>query len=150
MSLTKEQKEQADRITAVMMQKDETGEFVYTQDEVRDFIVACIFEMGLPLDNDLEKVLLKFCQQFELPEDISDEDLVAVIKEYFEENPLNPGLLKEMEDLGRGDLLARDEGYKDAASKVNTLRSTGKQEDANAPVPDPVKKPGVKPKRGLS
>jgi|GEM_PF-1215136 len=150
MPLSKEEQDQANRIEAVMMQKDENGEFVYTQAEVRDFIVACIFEMGLPMENGLDKVLLKFCEQFELPEDITDEDLVAVIKEYFEQNPLNPGLLKEFEELGRGDLLARDEGYKDAASKVNTLRSTGKEDAVSAPVPDPVKKPGVKPKRGLS
>ncbi|MCP4499982.1 MAG: hypothetical protein GY822_08485 [Deltaproteobacteria bacterium] len=151
MELTAEQEAHSQRIEEILVQKDEDGEYVYTKNEVRDFIVASIFEMDLPMDERLEKVLLGFCEQFELPEDITDAQLIEVMKEYFVEYPLNPALLKEFDDFGRNVLLTRDEGYKDASTKLDTLQSTGKEDGTGAaPLANPEKKASVKPKRGLS
>ena len=150
MELSKEKQEQAARVQELIVQQDENGEYLYTDDEVRDFIVASIFGLNLPLDDTLERVLLKFCEQLEIPEETTEEEMVEYLRKYFEEHPLNPNLIKEFKELGRSELLRQKEGFKTSDEEAVSKKAAGNTEGPTAPRAAPAKRKDVKPKRGIS
>lgn len=150
--LTDEQQHVADRVQAVITAQRPDGTFKYSKEECRAFIVACVFDLGLPLPKELEGVFVRFLDQIKVPQDSSDEDVVAAIKAYFTENPLNDEMLAEMQALGRDEALkARDDYDTDAAAReqVARLRGTGQAHEARAPAASVAKAAAPKLKKGL-
>lgn len=148
MSLSAEDQRVAEQITEILTRRDAKGELVFTDLEVRDFVVACVFEFQLDVPQELKAVVLEFCESLEVPETASDEELVAAVKGYFEANPLNDEMMKSFHAVGRDSLLTGEQGYKDSAERVQAMRTTGSDENLNAPT-EKAPKRGTGPKRGL-
>jgi hypothetical protein len=153
--MNEEQQRIASGIEAIMLRKNPDDSYRYTKEELRGFIVACVLELGLELPAQLEGVFTRFLENnIQVAEDCSDEDLVNAIKAHFQENPLNPELLKELENFARKERVGdRDEDdSEDAATReVARLRGTGQETERRAPREETTPKGSApKPKKGLS
>jgi hypothetical protein len=143
----------AQKVEEVLTKKDANGEWVYTQREVRDFIVTCLFELGLDIPQELQGMVIQFMVECGVGDDTEDADIVKAVVGYFEENPLNPQLLVELATWGRDQLFtAEHEGYKEATEQIKALQAAGsKQGKTRAPQADAVKADVKgKVKKGLS
>lgn len=144
--------EVSERVKAILVQKDAAGEYVYTKLEVRDFIIACVFEMDLKVTPDLEGAVNSFFADLGLKDSKKEpdpEEVVDAVRAYFEKNPLNPTMMEEFTGWGRNTLLSQDEGYQKTAEALAAVRATGADTSVRAPRAE-EKKPDVKLKRGLS
>lgn len=144
----------AARIEAILVAKDSEGEWVYTQTEVRDFIAACVFLLGVPVTPEIEGALTKFLGQFEVDEDAPDDEVMKLIVDYFERVPLNPTMMKEFEEFGRGELRGDRDDFdeEEVTGRVaDARRATGRSGEARAPQGE---QPGgaatPTPKKGLT
>lgn len=135
----------ASSIASIMLAKDKRGELKYSRQERRDFAVWCVLNLGLPVTPEIQPIMLEFMGQFELPNDISDEQAAQAVDEYFKQYPLNKELVAAMSDWGRKEMLTGDKGYKDRGEQLKALRQVGKAEPLKAPKDTPKKKkPKVK------
>lgn len=151
--LTPEQQRVADRVEAVLTARHPDGSFVYSKEEARAFVVGCVLDLGLPIPPEMDGVFLRFLAQIEVPSTSTDEEVVAAIRAWFQENPLHPGLVEEMQQLGRAEVLKDSDAYSaDAAAleRVSRLRAGSGASESRAPEASP--KPAEKPKvrKGLS
>ena len=143
----------AAKVEEVLTKKDANGEWVYTQREVRDFIVLVLFEFGLEIPQELQGLVLNFIVEQGCTDETPNEEIVERVQAYFAENPLNPSMLVELATWGRDQLFtAEHEGYKEATEQIKALQAAGsKQEKIRAPQVQ-EKKADVKGKvkKGLS
>lgn len=150
---TPEQKKLAAKIESILTAKDpKSGDYLYSKTEVRDFIVACIFELGLPVPQELQNCCLQFIQALELSADASDEQIVEHVFAYFEEYPLHPQLVIEFNELGRQALFGDKLQAKAGAEKLRAIATKGKAQETRAPIAEDTLPKGlqVKARRGLS
>jgi hypothetical protein len=142
----------AARVQHILDAKDERGALVHSNREVRDFIIACIFELGLPLTRELELLMHRFLTtEIEIAaEEPTPEDLVAAVRRYFDKHPLSPRLSKAFEDLGRETLLHAKQGFqRDAAHRNAVVAVTGLRLVTRAPQSAPQPTLARAPKSGL-
>lgn len=139
----------AERIKAILVAKDKNGEYVYSKQEVRDFIVAAIFEMRLPVTPELQGSVHSFFGDLGLTEEPTPEEMVEIVRGYFREHPLNPTLMAEFTSWGRSVLSSADGGYEETAEKIAAIRTVGGDGKVHPPVAE-EKQPEVKLKRGLT
>lgn len=147
-----DEKTTQEKVQAVLTKKDAAGNWVYTQTECRDFIVACVFELGLPITPELAGAVEKFMYAIGTHEDQDDDVIIGKVLDYFKENPLNPAILAEIGAFARDELFTKGhEGYKAVSEQIAALRAAGKSTEVKAPEED-VPKVEVKGKlkRGLS
>lgn len=150
MELTADQQRIAEGVRAILVQKGPDGEYVYTKEEVRDFIAACVLELGLPIVPEVRGAMLQFLAEVDFGADASNEDMAAAIKSYFDAHPLNPSLRAELERFTRSEAI-EGQGYRDNDQQLDALRALGKDVKMSAPRAETqpkVEKPRVK--RGLS
>jgi hypothetical protein len=125
----------AARVRAIVDATDDQGAPLYDDLDVRDFIVACVFEVGLPLSRELEMLVQRFIID-EVEVDASEptqDDILEGIKRYFQEFPLHPGLGKAIADLGR-EVFASGSGFgHDAIARNAMAAATGLARTARAP-----------------
>jgi hypothetical protein len=134
--LSPEQQRIADRVEAVLTAVRPDGEYRYSKEESRAFVVACVLDLGMSIPPELDGVFLRFLAQIEVPEDASDEVVVEAIRSHFQENPLHPDLVQEMQQLGRDEMLKnRDDfsGDEASAERVSRLRAGGTSPERRAP-----------------
>ena len=143
MTTTKNDDPVAAAITEILLSKTPDGDRKYGPEEVRDFAVSCVLELGLEITSELKPVMLEFCGQFELPADASGEVVNEAMRQYFVENPLNADMLKAIETLSRGSLLGGEHGYKDRGEQIDALKKIGNEATLSAPE---AKMTGAKPK----
>jgi hypothetical protein len=151
--LDDEQVKVAARIMNILDKKNENDEFVYTNMEVRDFVCACVFELGIPMTAQLEAAMYSFMDDVDLEdeENPTEEQLKDGIKKYFEANPLNPELGAEFSALSSEAMRKQGEGYKegDAGVEAAAKAAAGVAADKRAPQPEPPKGPKPTLKKGL-
>ena len=142
----------AKKVQAVLTKKDANGEWVYTQTECRDFIVACVFELGLPITTELAGTIEKFMYAIGTHEDMDDDAIIEKVFDYFRENPLNPCHLGRARVVRAGRALHKGhEGYKAVSEQLRALRAAGKTDGIKAPEEDsPKVEVKGQIKRGLS
>lgn len=136
-------------IQDIMVAKDADGEYLYTKDELRDFIVATSLDMGLDLPERLQTIVLNFLAKLQVPEDASDQVIADTIKAYFDQNPLNPDLLASFKKLSKSGVLTDESAFTRSAQNAKAMQSVGADSTLTAPEEKAVKS-GKKPKRGLS
>jgi hypothetical protein len=154
MDLNDEQMRVAAKINHIMEARGADGDFRYNNDEVRDFMVACIFELGIPLSLELQVVMRDFIAELEIdvPEPTAD-DVINGVRAYFDANPLNAELAKKFQELGASELFKSREGFKSDGGHMNrTLASAGINTTRRAPRAAEMKPRAgkLKIKRGLS
>ncbi len=150
--LNEEQRVIADRVQAAITAKHPDGSFKYTKEECRAFIVACIIELDLPVGTELEGVFGRFLDQIGVSQTAPEEEVAEGIKAYFAANPLNPGLLAEIQGMASAaGQSARDDYDKAAATReaVARLRGTGQAQETRAPEVTSPKAAPPKVKKGL-
>lgn len=141
----------AKKIEAILTAKDPaTGDYRWSKKEVRDFIVACIFQLGLPVVPELQNACMQFIGDLELSPDATDEQIVEHVVAYFEEHPLPPQLLAEFQALGQEALFGDRVQNLAGAEKVRHLLVKGASTTTRAPVQEKTAAPAVKARRGLS
>lgn len=138
---------QALRAKEIVSKRDANGNRVYSKLEVRDFLVACCFELGWPITPEVQPLVLEVLSEVKVPVDATDEMIVAGIKGYFAAHPVNPRLVAEFGELGRKETLSGEKGGVDRAEQMKALRATGKAEKLAAPEDKKTKKPRLK--RGM-
>ncbi len=144
----------ANRVKEILNQKGPDGAYLYSDIEVRDFLTAAVFELGLPMDGKIKDAVASFFIDMKVPAGSTQDDVLDDIRAYYVAHPLHPGLLGEFAAFGRSKLFTNKEGFKDAAVKareVATLHAAGVQEELRAPAAQ--KAPAAttpKPKRGLT
>ncbi|MBN2360369.1 MAG: hypothetical protein JXR83_13025 [Deltaproteobacteria bacterium] len=139
---------QAQRAREIVSQRDANGNPLYSRREVRDFLVACCFELGWPITPEVQPLVLEVLSEIKVPVDASDEMIVAGVKSYFVANPVNQRLVMEFGEFGRGEALSGAKGYKDRSEQLKALRTTGRAEKLKAPA-DKGKKRKPRLKRGI-
>lgn len=154
LELDEDQIKLAARVMNILDKKNEDGSFVYTNLEVRDFVCACIFELGIPVTAEIQVALYSFLDDVDIDDpEPTPEKLLLAVRAYFEANPLNPELSTAFEALGREELGRQDEGFKNDSAKRNAAFAAAGLAKAppRAPKKDD-KKPAQKPKlkKGLS
>jgi hypothetical protein len=144
----------AHRVSQILDAKDAKGELVFSNLEVRDFMMACTFELGLPLSWETQLVMNRFLEDLDIKsKQPTADDLVAAVQRYFDANPLNPTLSKVFQSLGSAEKQRGREGFKSDGARLNaSLAATGLNMSRRAPHADHGIKPGAgpRPKRGLS
>jgi hypothetical protein len=153
--LNDDQVKLAARIMNVLDKKDDNGEFVYTNTEVRDFVCACIFELGIPITAQLEAAMYSFMDDIPLPDEDNPtpEQLQEGIKKYFTENPLNDDLGAEFAAIAAEATRGQGEGFKNDAAAQNAAKAAaGLSSEKRAPQAESTspKMPKPKVKKGLS
>lgn len=141
----------AARVQAVVDATDEQGEPLYDDLDVRDFIVACVFEVGLPLTRELEFLVQRFFLD-EVEVDTTEptqDDVLEGVRRYFQEFPLHPGLGKAIADLGREVVASRSGFGHDAVSRNAMAAATGLAQAARAPRAPVTPTGGPRARRGL-
>lgn len=93
------------QIEDVLVRQDAAGNYVYTKQEVRDFIVACVFELGLDVTPDIKGAVLSFLAEIHVEEDAAATTILEQIQLYFQEHPLPQDLLNELQGIVRKDIL---------------------------------------------
>ena len=116
--LSDDQRRIAASIESVLTAKDADGNWVYAQNEVRDFIAVCVFMLGVPVTPEIEGALTKFMDQFDVDEEASDDEVMKVIVDYFEQNPLSERLMKQLEELGRNELSGNRDDFDNFAAAL--------------------------------
>jgi hypothetical protein len=155
MELDDEQLRVAAKINHILEATDENGQHLHSNDEVRDFMIACCFELGLPMTFELQMMMNSFLEELEIDVDEPTPEIVVnAIQAYFEANPLKPELSKAFQELGASELFKSKEGFKHDGGRVNrSLASAGYSAQKRAPRASeagPRKAGGPKLKRGLS
>ena len=134
----------AARVDAILTRRAPDGGFFYSDLEVRDFTVVCIFELRIPVEGRVKDAYTDFVEDLEVPPDCeTEEDFMAAIRAYFAQNPLNPQILAEFSEFGRSEFFRAKEGFKDPAELARLkqiMQSTGRKQELRAPE---VKKPVV-------
>lgn len=125
MAMTDDQARIASRVQSILNQKNSDGSFAYTNDEVRDFVAACVLELGLPLDASIEPTVLKFLAAVGLPENADEATFLTAIQAYFEKNPLNPTLMAELNAFGRSELVQDSSKFGSNAAQVKAMHAAG-------------------------
>jgi len=138
---------QALRAQEIVSRRDAKGNRIYSKLEVRDFLVACCFELGWPITPEVQPLVLEVLSEVKVPADASDEMIAAGIKGYFTAHPINPRLVAEFGEFGRSEALKGTKGGVDRAEQLKALRATGKAETLAAPEDKKKKKPRLK--RGM-
>ena len=148
---TKEQQYFSERIVEILNQKDDKGEYVYTNKEVRDFIVAATLTAGLAVNKEIGLVMLEFLAELEGPKEAdTQEELLGHIRAYFDAHPLNKALQNEFFQWGRSELFKAGEGFKDAGRQLAAAKAAGAVAGVSAPQALPKKGPAPKVKKGIS
>jgi hypothetical protein len=141
----------AARVMNILDEKNEDGSFVYTNLEVRDFVCACIFELGIPITAEIQVALYSFLDDVPVEEDPTPEQLLTGVRAYFEENPLNEKLAEAFEKLGRDELQREGEGFKNDKAKQNAaFAAAGVSKESRAPQAEEKKGEKPKVKKGLT
>jgi hypothetical protein len=144
----------AGRVKDILNQRGPDGAYLYSNLEVRDFIVAAVFELGMPMEGKVRDAVASFFTDLKVPAGSTQDDVLDDIRAYYVAHPLHAGLLAEFASFGRSRLFTNKEGFKDAtvkAREVAALHTAGVQEELRAPAAQ--KAPATttpKPKRGLS
>jgi hypothetical protein len=150
--LRPEQQALAARVEAVLTQRGADGGFRYSKEECRSFVVACVLELDLPLEGELQGVFVRFLHQIGVPATATDDEVVAAVRRYFQEHPLAPALLGEMQAivLSQG-LVVRDEFAIANAAKaaVAKVAASGQLDALRAPSQSGAKSAAPRPRRGL-
>lgn len=145
----------AARLQNIMEAKTPNGEYRYTNEEVRGFMCAMIFEVGIPMTAELEAVVYRFFEDVDLPqEDPTPEEMLTALRSHFDKHPLNPQLAAEVAQFGRDELQRSKEGFNsNDRVKQNAARiSAGFQATPTRAPEDETTKPRAAPpkvKRGL-
>lgn len=151
--LDNDQMRVAVRVQQIIDAKDDKGNYKYTNDEVRAFMCACIFELGIPMSRELNLVMNRFLLDLDIEsKEPTAEEVLAAVRAYFEANPLNEELNKAFQELGRDEMFKSKEGFSNDGAKRNAaLASAGLSAQRRAPRMQQRKAPGGKPKlkRGL-
>lgn len=124
-------------IHGILSATDENGEPRYEPLEVRDFMVACMFELGLPMSRELHVVLGRFLEEeiaIDSPQP-TPEELMTAVRAYFDANPLNPDLAKAFQQLGTEEMFRDREGFKGTSAGETAARtSAGFSSNRRAPM----------------
>jgi len=150
--LDDEQVKVAARVMNVLDKKNPDGSFTYNNMEVRDFVCACIFEIGVPITAEIEVALMSFLDDVEIEEENpTPEQLILAVRKYFDGSPLNPELAEAFEALGREELQRQGEGFQDDKAKKNAAAAAaGLQAKTRAPQAEEKKAEKPKVKKGLT
>jgi hypothetical protein len=108
-------------IEAVLVAKGPDGEYLYSKQQVRDFIVACVFELGLDVTPELQGSMVSFLSELSVPEDAPTETILEQVRLYFAANPLPTDLLAEMGQVTRSSTLDGAEIFATSAQEAQTL-----------------------------
>ena len=137
------------QIEDVLVRKDAAGNYVYSKQEVRDFIVACVFELGLDVTPDIQGAVLSFLAEIHVEEDASATDILEHIRIYFQENPLPQDLLNELHGIVRKDVLDTNALFQSPAheNQARKLLSAKQASTQKRFVSNPFK--NLSPRRGI-
>jgi hypothetical protein len=94
---SKEQLEQGASLTAIFEKKDDEGNYVYSDDDMRAFLPFLILSTGLNVASSpqLTKVMAEFCVAAGFDGTMSVEQQQAAIDKFFEKHPINVDLLAD-------------------------------------------------------
>lgn len=125
----------ARRVQAILEERGPDGEFKYSKGEVRDFMMACVFELGIPLSFELESVMHAWVARLGLdPNNPTPEQLVDAVRAYFDANPLHPELNRAFQQLAQDEVLKQREGFKSDGRVMNAaLATAGLKASVRAP-----------------
>jgi hypothetical protein len=142
-------------VTLILQATNEDGSPRYDNLEVRDFMMACMFELGLPMSYELQMVMNRFLEDIECDaKEPTADDVIASVRKYFEENPLNEELAKTFQKLGSKEMQKGREDFKnDGAHRNATLAAAGLSANKRAPRANfggAKKGLGQRPRKGLS
>lgn len=144
----------AARVQNIVDEKNEQGDYVHSNRDVRDFMIACIFELGLPLTRELDLLLHRFLdEELEVVTDNpTGKDVVDGVRRYFAERPLNAQLARAFQQLGAEALQTAGEGFhQDGARKDALAAATGTRRSVGAAPRAPIRHtPGVVARRGIA
>jgi hypothetical protein len=137
------------KIEAVLVAKGPDGEYIYSKQEVRDFIVACVFELGLDVTPDLQGSMLSFLSELSVPEDAPTETILEQVRLYFAANPLPKDLLAEMGQVTRSNALDASQIFATTAQESESLNLVAhtKIKTENVFKSNPWQ--GIAPRRGI-
>lgn len=151
-TLRPDQQALAERVESVLTQRGPDGQYRYSKEECRSFVVACVLELDLPLEGELQGVFIRFLHQIGIQATATEEDVVSAVRGYFQERPLSPALLGEMQAivLSQG-LLVKDEFAVSNATRaaVAKVAATGQLDALRAPPTASAKSSAPRPRRGL-
>jgi hypothetical protein len=133
--LDDDQERIAQRVSSILEEKDADGEYKYSKDEVRDFMMACCFELGLPMSFELESVMHAWIARLGVdPRYPTPEMIIDAVRAHFDANPLHPDLNKAFKELAQDEVFKQREGFKHDGRAVNAaLASAGLQARVRAP-----------------
>lgn len=143
----------AQTVERILNEKDDAGEYKYSNDDVMNFVAACVIELGLDTPPALTRFMERFFEQFDIMDEATDEEIAEALAEHFRLNPLNPELLAAFETAGRArkERFAGDFEDDEETEATNTAaRAVGRMRAARAPSEDQVKRRAPVLKRGLS
>ncbi|MEM6559165.1 MAG: hypothetical protein AAF219_08785 [Myxococcota bacterium] len=116
-------KEQLKEVLTVFNQRKSDGDFVYADEDVRAFLPALVISTRVSFHElpALKKLMQDFLGQLGLPPGASNETIGKAIDAHFRANPLNPGLLRDFQQL-----LREQAGKTDNADARKALESMAK------------------------
>ncbi len=90
-----------DEILAIFEEQNPDGTYVYTDEEVRNFIPTLFVLSGKSMEDDdlspsLKNAMLEFLERMNLPTNASPQDIATAISISLVVKPLNPTLLDKL------------------------------------------------------
>lgn len=141
------------RLDEILEAKDARGKPKFSDLEVRDFLMACVFELGLPLTPELEPVMLRFLAELNIAAATPTvDDVLGGVRVYFKARPLNAELARAFQEFGASELWRGREGFQNDGARLNAaLASAGLAATRRAPRMEEMATPKAAPKlrRGL-